>query len=390
MLNQIALPTAAGSVAGTSPEYVRISMAGAIALRLRSGRFSRDLRPGGINLLLTYDEGCLSDCGYCGLARTRAAGHEVKSFIRVEWPLVRTDEVVERIGRYAPALTRICISMVTHGHAYRDTCGIARRIASRSRVPMSVLVAPPALNRERLEDLKSTGVDMIGIGLDAVTEELFGNIRTNVARGGLRWPRYWDAISSAREVFGPWKVNVHTVVGLGETDAELLALLVALRDRQIFPYLFCFNPEPGTRMAAQPKPSLRRWRRAQLARQLIVSEGYGLGQFGFDDDGRLVRVRAVRRALEASLAEGTAFMTDGCPGEAGEPGCTRPFGSYRPGEPFRDYPFAPGASDLEEIRRSLELGDLVGAAAADGGLGCHVGGLRGQGGGLRCQGGGLR
>ena len=46
-------------------------MASAIALRLRSGRFSRDLALGGINLLLSYDEGCLSDCGYCGLARTR-------------------------------------------------------------------------------------------------------------------------------------------------------------------------------------------------------------------------------------------------------------------------------------------------------------------------------
>jgi biotin synthase len=383
MFSQVSPPTGAGPVAGTSPEYVRISMASAITLRVRSGRFSRDLRPGGINLLLSYDEGCLSDCGYCGLARTRAASHDVKSFIRVEWPLVRTDEVVERVGRSAPALSRVCISMVTHGHAYRDTCDIARRIGRRARVPMSVLVAPPALNRERLENLKSIGVDMIGIGLDAVTAELFGDIRTVVPQGGLRWQRYWDAISGAREVFGPWKVNVHTVVGLGETDADLLALFVVLRDRQIFPYLFCFNPEPGTRMAAQPKPSLRRWRRAQLARQLIVGEGYGLGQFGFDGDGCLVRVRATRRALEAVVADGTAFMTDGCPGEAGEPGCTRPFGSYRPAEPFRDYPFAPQPCDLEDVRQSLELGDLVGVAAEQGGPECSEGGLRCQGGGLR-------
>ena len=86
------------SQARISPEYVRISMASAIALRMRSGRFSRDFDFGGINLLLNYDEGCLSDCGYCGLARTRPGSYEDKSFIRVEWPLVRTDDLVDRMA----------------------------------------------------------------------------------------------------------------------------------------------------------------------------------------------------------------------------------------------------------------------------------------------------
>ena len=53
-----------------SPDWVRISYASAVALRFKSGRFTRDFDFGGINLLLSYDEGCLSDCGYCGLART--------------------------------------------------------------------------------------------------------------------------------------------------------------------------------------------------------------------------------------------------------------------------------------------------------------------------------
>jgi biotin synthase len=52
-------------------------------------------------------------------------------------------------------------------------------------------------------------------------------------------------------------------------------------------------------------------------------------------------------------------MTNGCPGGNGEPGCTRPYGSYRPAEPFRDYPFVPAASDLEEIRQQLSLDDVV-------------------------------
>ncbi|MGD0942972.1 MAG: radical SAM protein [Acidimicrobiales bacterium] len=351
---------AAGLPTKDSPEYVRISMASAIALRMRSGQFSRDFGFGGINLLLNYEQGCRSDCGYCGLARTRPGSYEDKSFIRVEWPLVRTDDLVERVALFEPGLTRLCISMVTHGRAYRDTCDIARRIAERVRTPVSVLVAPPTLRRERLETFRSIGVDMIGIGLDAVTEKLFRSIRTEVPAGGLKWEKYWEVVTDARDIFGPWKVNVHTLVGLGESDQDLLALFVALRDRQIFSYLFCFNPEPDSRMAAQPQPSLRRWRRVQLARHLIEVEGYGLEQFGFDSGGGIARVRADRSAIEEVVADGRAFMTNGCPGEKGEPGCTRPYGSYRPGESFRDYPFLPAASDLEEIGRQLGLDDVVG------------------------------
>jgi len=359
MVTELALRHADDLGARESPEYVRVSMASAIALRMRSGRFSRDFAFGGINLLLNYEEGCRSSCGYCGLARGRPGSFEDKSFIRVEWPLVRTDELVEKMVRFESNLTRVCISMVTHGRAYRDTCEVARAITAAVRTPISVLAAPPTLRREGLESFRSTGVDMIGIGLDTVTEALFGDIRTRVPAGGLKWDKYWQVVTDAREVFGPWKVNVHTVVGLGESDHDLVSLFVSLRDRQVFSYLFCFNPEPGTRMAAHPKPTLVRWRRLQLARHLIDEEGYGPERFSFDGEGALAGVKAARSAIEEVVAQGTAFMTNGCPGESGEPGCTRPYGSYRPVEAFRDYPFVPDTSDLEQIRQQLQLSSLV-------------------------------
>src|ERR671928_1176556 len=166
-----------------SPDWVRISMASAIALRFRSGRFTRDFDFGGINLLLNYDDGCRSDCGYCGLARTRPGAYEDKSFIRVEWPLVETGSLVERMAAHQAELTRLCISMVTHPFAYRDTCDITERITAGVKTPLSILVAPPTLNRTKLERFKALGVDMIGIGLDAVTEQLFRTLRTDVPAG---------------------------------------------------------------------------------------------------------------------------------------------------------------------------------------------------------------
>jgi biotin synthase len=342
-----------------SPDWVRISMASAIALRFRSGRFSREFDFGGINLLLNYDEGCQSDCGYCGLARTRPGTYEDKSFIRVEWPLVSTDELVERMARSEDTLTRLCISMVTHGHAYRDTCDITERIAARVRTPLSILVAPPTLNRERLERFKALGVDMIGIGLDAVTEELFRSLRTDVPAGGLKWDKYWEVVSDAREIFGPWKVNVHTLVGLGENDEHLIKMFLRLREQQVFAYLFCFNPEPDSRMAEHPKSSLQRWRRVQLAKHLVETEGYDLHQFDFDGEGNLAHLSGNRRDIDAIVDTGVPFLTNGCPGENGEPGCTRPYGSYRPAEGFRDFPFTPNAQDLIDIRQQMKLSEVL-------------------------------
>jgi biotin synthase len=344
-----------------SPEWVRISMASAIALRFRSGRFTRDFEFGGMNLLLNYEDGCRSDCGYCGLARTRPGTYEDKSFIRVEWPLVRTDELVDRMAARDDTMTRLCISMVTHPHAYRDTLDIAARITAKVTAPLSILVAPPTLNRTKLESFKTVGVDMIGIGLDAVTEDLFRRIRTDVPAGGagLSWAKYWEVVNDAREIFGPWKVNCHTLVGLGETDRDLVDIFTRLRDREIFSYLFCFNPEPDSRLADHPKSPLRRWRRVQLAKHLIETEGFRADQFDFDADDNLSVLGGDTTVVERSVESGIPFMTNGCPGAGGEPGCTRPYGSYRPSEPIRDFPFLPDAADLAGIRTDLALDELT-------------------------------
>ena len=342
-----------------SPDWVRLSAASAIVLRLQSGRFSREFDFGGINLLLNYGQGCFSDCSYCGLARTRPGSFEEKSFIRVEWPLLETDRVVQQMAKYEDRLTRLCISMVTHGRAYRDTVDITERIRRHVKTPLSILVAPPTLNVDRLRHFKEIGVDMIGIGLDAVTQELFIQHRTNVPNGRLDWDNYWKITFAARDIFGPWKVNCHTLVGLGESDKDLIDIFYTLKERQIYAYLFCFNPEPDSRLANHPKPDITRWRRIQLAKYLIEEVGVSRDRFEFDDAGHLIHIRMGEAELTRVASTGIPFMTDGCPGEGGEPGCTRPYGSYRPSEPYRDYPFLPDPNDLKEIFQQLRLNELA-------------------------------
>jgi biotin synthase len=94
----------------------------------------------------------------------------------------------------------------------------------------------------------------------------------------------------------------------------------------------------------------------QLARHLVEVVGYGHSDFVFDDEGDLVDMGGDAGLVSAAVDTGVPFMTNGCPGENREPGCTRPYGSYRPSEPFRDFPFAPTEADLTEVRAQLALG----------------------------------
>jgi len=205
---------------------------------------------------------------------------------------------------------------------------------------------------------------MIGIGLDAVTEEVFRLRRTDVPNGGLRWDKYWEIIEASREIYGPWKVNCHLVVGLGETDRDLAKMVFRLRNQQIFSYLFCFNPEPDSRMGDVKKSDISRWRRIQLIKTLIEEHDLDPKHLMFNDAGSLIHIHAdtsqIEKLISTVALSGTPFMTDGCPTMGGEEvGCTRPYGSYGPNEDYRDYPFQPNSNDMKNIWQQLRLDDLL-------------------------------
>jgi len=343
-----------------SPEHVRISLAAAITLGLRPGRFYRDAVCGCVNLLLNYPEGCYANCTYCGLARERPGLAQDNTFIRVGWPVVRTDEVVAALAARESRVGRVCIAQVQDRRAYPDLLEVSARIRRRSAVPISALVSATLLDGERLLRIQEAGADIVGVGLDAASRRVFEATRGRGARGPHSWEQHWEIITLARERFGPYRVNVHVIVGLGETDRELVELFYRCRQGQIAAYLFSFNPEPGTAMAGRPRAPLQRWRRIQLTKFLIEHRDLPREALDFDADGTLCRVRAPRALVEACLALGAPFMTNGCPDREGRLACNRPFGSYRPGEAFRDYPFEPTAADLEAIRSQIRLDEIAG------------------------------
>jgi lipoyl synthase len=185
-----------------SPEVLRMSLAAAMTLGLRTGLFYRNARLYCINLLLTYKKGCAARCAYCGLSSKRPGRYEQKSFIRVSWPEASLDEIIHRIRERKDKIKRICISMITNSRAAADTSHVVSRLRSSFDIPVSVLVSPTILAIQDLAAFKDAGANRIGVAVDLATSELFDAYRGKGVGGPHRWARYWECLEQALSIFG--------------------------------------------------------------------------------------------------------------------------------------------------------------------------------------------
>ena len=341
-----------------------MSTAAAIGLGLVPGRLYRCACTRCLNLLLTYPEGCRANCAYCGLARHRdqTRAYAERNFIRVDWPTAPLDWVLDRLdtmGNAAP-FHRMCISMITHPSSEDDTKEILRRWRARipaERMPVSILSNPTTMSRGDVRELRDLGAEIFTVALDAASPEVFAATRGKGVQSPHRWEKYWEVFDHAVELFGPGRIGMHLIVGLGETDHELLALCDRLTRVGGHSHLFCFYPEAGSLMEDLPAPPRPRWRRLQLARYLIEFRGHPFAALTFDGDGALVGFGLDAEALETVVRTGLPFRTSGCPGKSRDDlsACDRPYGDSPPRD-IASYPFQPNGGDLRHIRRQLRLG----------------------------------
>ena len=98
----------------------------------------------------------------------------------------------------------------------------------------------------------------------------------------------------------------------------------------------------------------------QLAKFLIEERNVKPDVFQFDENGFISSIESEEELIQNTIDEGLPFMTNGCPDREGIMACNRPYGSYRPGEEFRDYPFKPTGDELNIIREQMQLNGHLG------------------------------
>ena len=243
--------------------------------------------------------------------------------------------------------------MVTNMRAPEDVKSILKKIKSRLKIPLSVLMTPTILTLKDVEDFKLCGADKVGIALDAAKEEIFETYRGKSVNGPHKWGKYWETIDSSIKIFGERNVGIHLMVGLGETEKEMLETIQKIYDKGGVTHLFSFFSENKSPMEKICQPPMGKYLRIQLARY-IIDEGIGtFSDFSFDSDERLVTFNIPTKLLDEIIDSGYPFMTGGCRGEDGKVACTRPYGNCLPGPDMRNYPFRPDGDDVLRIRENL-------------------------------------
>ena len=344
-----------------SPEYVQLSTAAAITLGIMPGNMYRCACTRCLNLLLTYPEGCRANCAYCGLARHREAERDYadRNFIRVDWPAVPIDQIVDIVARdpAASPFHRMCISMITHPASDADTVTVLERWMARidaDAIPVSILSNPTTMTAFDVQRLRDLGADIFTVALDAATPDIFARTRGKGVQSPHRWDKYWEILMAARAIFGPGKFGAHIIVGMGETEAEVLQLIQRIVDLGGHSHMFSFFPERGSLMDHLPATPRDQWRRVQLARYLIDYRDVRVEHMRFDEAGRVTDFGLPRGEVDDIIDQGIAFRTSGCPGKFAEDisACDRPYGDSPPSD-IASYPFQPATVDLKKIRAQL-------------------------------------
>ncbi len=296
--------------------------------------------------LMTYRLGkCTANCGFCPQARSSKSNNELLS--RVSWPSLPTPKVITALTDKAKEgkIKRICIQALNYVDVFRHIEAIVKEIKKHSAIAVSVSCQP--LNIHNIERLKETGVDRLGIALDAATEALFIEIKGSGVGSQYTWDNQFQLLNEAVGVFGKGNVSTHVIFGMGETEKEVVDVIQRCFDLGVLPALFAFTPVRGTSLEAKSPPKIEDYRRVQLTRYLIVHGKARSGDMQFDNEGRITSFGVSKEVLESMVESGFPFRTSGCSD------CNRPFYNEKPSGPIYNYPKHPSQVEIKEIRKQL-------------------------------------
>ncbi len=298
--------------------------------------------------LMTYSrEKCSANCSFCPQARESSSSTNMLS--RVTWPVFRTELVVEAVGNSLKKakIKRVCVQALNYPKVFDHVIYLVTKIRDRCGIPVSVSCQPS--NLSDLRRLVSVGVQRIGIPLDAATEDVFDKVKGRWVGGPYRWKKQFQILNKAVSIFGEGNVSTHLIVGLGETEQEMVKVIQRCIDIGVLPALFAFTPIRGTIMQDMRQPSIHEYRRIQTARFLIFSGTAKFESMSFAQ-GRITDFGIKRTELRRILADGEAFRTSGCPD------CNRPYYNESPSGPLYNYPSRPKPEEILEIEKQFGLG----------------------------------
>ena len=282
---------------------------------------------------------CCNNCGFCPQARESESNLEFLA--RIIWPSFSEEEVLQNLKRaYGDKkIKRACVQITNSGEAFQRSKELVKAIREQSSIPISV--ASNINNMERIRDLLEQGANKVCIAMDAATEKVHSEVK------GHNYHDKKKLLKECAKEF-PGKLSTHFIVGLGETEEEMVREIQTMYDMDVTVGLFAFTPIKGTRMANWTSPEIGHYRRIQIANYLLKNNHVDIGDFQFEQS-RLVGINKDKEEVISILSEGKAFETAGCDQ------CNRPYYNEKPGGIMYNYP---RALNCEEVLQAIKESEL--------------------------------
>lgn len=264
---------------------------------------------------------CNNHCQFCAQSRESAARGDQLS--RVTWPAFSPEKSTDGIRHSyeAGTIKRACLQVTQSGNSWDATVNALDLLHSSSSVPICVSSHLDTLEEAR--QLIARGAQRVCIALDAATPELYEKIK------GGQWDLKWNLLVECAKVL-PGHITTHLIVGLGESEEDMVKAMAACLRHGITIGLFAFTPVRGTPWAGHLPPSIAHYRRIQITHQLLKL-GYSQDVISYQS-GSISRFNIPEEELLAILDNGQAFQTSGCHD------CNRPYYNERPGGLMYNYP----------------------------------------------------
>lgn len=306
-----------------------IGSLGAIGLR----KLKTDALPTTAYIML--GEKCLRNCAFCAQARESTASSKFLS--RVVWQEVEKENAIEGIKKafLEGKIHRVCLQVVNRPDSF---VAVKKAILDLKEAHVPVVVSGYITSKEEAGELLALGADRLGIALDVATDELFLKIK------GGPFQKRWELISSCAKAY-PKKITTHLIVGLGESEKEMLEIITRCVDLSITVGLFAFTPLAGTAMEKFSPPNLASYRRLQIALGLL---GHKVDKEKIIcDEERIIKFEV--KNLKEILGDGQCFRTTGCAN------CNRPFYNEKPGGALYNYPRKLTKEEILEAFKASEV-----------------------------------
>ncbi|MBM7559846.1 radical SAM protein [Marinitoga litoralis] len=287
---------------------VKLSYATAVLLGLKKGKINFDMP----TAYLMLGEKCIYNCSFCAQAREANSDKDLLS--RVKWPEYDIDNFINKVKENNP-FKRLCIQVVNSENYFEDLKEFLEKTKD-IQVLKAVSLRPKNINE--VDEIFKYNIDDLGISIDVANKELFKEIR-----GGSFDSLFNILVESSKKY--PGKITTHIIVGLGETDEDLIDIMLDMKKYNILVSLFAFTPVLGTKLEKKDPPSIERYRKIQLAREIIEKYDVKKEDFVFENSS-LVKLPDV------DISYDEAIKTSGCSY------CTRPYYNEKPNKTLYNVP----------------------------------------------------